>query len=88
MTCISQFKILVQSAFAEQMAMNLFTLTVTPISAAKSLIYFPKSATEQFLQGGFDCGQASSLLKDMALLDLLMFAHQCNDANKVTILKN
>jgi hypothetical protein len=52
------------------------------------LVYFPKSTAAQILHEGFDWSPASSLLKDAVLLDLLTFAHQCNNANKVMILKN
>lgn len=85
---VFQFLILDESDFGEQAAMDLFALSLSDMHTAKSLIYFPKSATVQFPCGGCDRNPTSSLLKDLALLDLLKVECQCNDESKVKIFKN
>ena len=80
---VTQTQALFKSAFSDSGDVNILQLQ----TLARSLYYWPKNLTGQFLKGNFDRSPTTCMLKDKILLSMIAFCYQSNSENKVALKK-
>ena len=83
-----ELQAIIEASFADNPSLTNLLQPKSAVSAAKSLIVFPKASAIQLLKGKFQTQPATALIKDSATIGPLALLYQNNVGNKADIIKD